>query len=135
MSRLRRHLLWSGLAGLVAGSVLAALGTWLVTSRVVRVLLPYPALVLLFTLIFGGFSLAEVPMMVFAMRRLLVEPRGNYRFVLGLNALFVFFAAVYGTPVLLLTGSLSWGLALCGLGIVRLAASLLFVRQPSRADP
>ena len=67
--------------------------------------------------------------MVFAMRRLLGERRGNYRFVLGLNAFYVFFAAVYGAPVLLLTGSLGWGLALSGLGVVRLMASLLFVRE------
>lgn len=129
MSGLRRDLLLGGLAGLLACGLLATAAAWLSTGGVVKALLPYPLLTLLFALIFGGFSLAEIPLMVFAMRRLLIERQGNYRFVLGLNALFVFFAAVYGTPVLLLTGSLTWGLALCGLGIVRLAASLVFVRE------
>ncbi|MBN1139768.1 MAG: hypothetical protein JXM73_24565, partial [Anaerolineae bacterium] len=54
----------------------------------------------------------------------------NQALAFKLNAVFVFFAAVYGTPVLLLTGNLSWGLALCTLGLARLAASLLFVREP-----
>jgi hypothetical protein len=129
VSRFQRNLLLSGLAGLLACGLLATAAAWLSTGGVVKAPLPYPALTLLFVLIFGGFSLAEIPLMVFAMRRLLIERQENYRFVLGLNALFVFFAAVYGTPVLLLTGNLTWGLALCGLGIVRLAASLLFVRE------
>ena len=53
----------------------------------------------------------------------------------GLNALFVFspyrhgVAAVYGAPVLLLTGDLGWGLALCGLGLLRFVASQLFVHE------
>jgi hypothetical protein len=131
MSRFRRNLLLSGLGGLLACGLLAAVAARLVAGGAVKPLLPYPTLVLLFVLIFGGFSVAEVPMMVFAMRRLLVERKGNYGFVLGLNAFYVFFAAVYGSPVLLLTGHLSWGLALCGLGVVRLMASLVFVREPA----
>ena len=54
--------------------------------------------------------------------------------LLGLNAVFVFFAAVYGVPVLLLTGSMVWGLVLCALGLARLAASLFFVRVPHPSD-
>lgn len=130
MSRFRRNLLLSGLAGLMACGLLAAVAALLVAGGTVRALLPYPTLVLLLVLIFGGFSVAEVPMMVFAMRRLLAERKRNHGFVLGLNAFYVFFAAVYGAPVLLLTGNLSWGLALCGLGILRLVASLALVREP-----
>jgi hypothetical protein len=86
----------------------------------------------LFGLIFGAISLAEIPIMVFTMRRLGVERPGNRRIVLGMNALYVFFAAVYGVPVLLLTGSLIWGLALCGLGVVRFTFSLVFVQEPAQ---
>ena len=100
------------------------------SNGTIPVLLPYPSVTLLLALVFGGFSLAEIPVMVFALRRLLIERQGNRGVVLALNALYVFFAAVYGLPVLLLTGSLGWGLALCGLGAVRLASSLLFLREP-----
>jgi hypothetical protein len=130
MSRFRRNLLASGLGGLVASGLLTAAAIWLVVRGAVHPLLPYRALALLFALVLGAFSVAEIPMMVFAMRRLLVERRANQRFVLGLNAFYVFFAAVYGAPILLLTGDLGWGLTLCGLSIVRWAASLHFVREP-----
>jgi hypothetical protein len=129
MSQLRRNLVLSGLGGLLANGLVAGVSAWLVSSDTLDVLLPFPVVTLLLVLVFGGFSVAEIPIMVCAMRRLLVERRGNYGFVLGLNTIFVFFAAVYGAPVLLLTGSLGWGLALCGLGIARLVASLLFVHE------
>jgi hypothetical protein len=127
----RRILLGSSLVGLLLNGLLAACATWLVTSGSLKVLLPQPLIALLLAVIFGGLSLAEIPVMVFAMRHLLATQQGHHAFVLGLNVLFIFFAAVYGTPVLLLTGSLAWGWILCGLGLVRLAASQLFVREGS----
>jgi hypothetical protein len=116
---------------LLANALLAALAAWLVTSGRLEPLLPFPAIVPLLVAVFSLFSLAEIPVMVVALRRLAVERAGNRGIVLGLNALYVFFAAVYGLPVLLLSGNLGWGLALCGLGVVRLASSLWFVREPA----
>jgi hypothetical protein len=133
MSQFRLRLLLSGLGGLLACGLLTAASVCLVSEGIIAILLPHKVIALLLALILGAFSLAEIPMMVYAMRRLLVERRGNYGFVLGMNALFVFFAAVYGAPVLLLTGSLILGLTLCGFGIVRFFASLLFV-VPSPAE-
>ena len=140
MDRLRRDLLLTGLGGLLLAALLAAGAAWLVTSRTLRPPLPFPLVTWIFAAVFCAFSLAEIPLMVYAMRRLEIERRpdasvagrGNRPAVLGLNALYVFFAAVYGVPVMLLTGSLGWGLALCGLAVVRLAASLLFVPAPDR---
>jgi hypothetical protein len=130
MSRLRLRLLLSGCLGLLACALLAALAAQLVANDIIRPLLPIPAVTVLLGVMFGGFSLAEIPIMVFAMRRLLVERQGNHVIVLALNALYVFFAAVYGVPVLLLTGDIGWGLALCSLGILRLVSSLVFVHSP-----
>jgi hypothetical protein len=136
MNHFRRLVLGSGLAGLLLAGLLAAACTWLVAGGILNPPLPQPPIVVLLAVMFGALSLAEIPMMVFAMRRLAAERRGNYGFVLGLNALFVFFAAVYAAPVLLLTGSLGWGLALAVLSVLRLAASLLFVQVPrSSPDP
>jgi len=131
MTRFRRRLLLSGLAGLTANAALAALATWLSAGGLVTAPLPYPLVTLIAAVVLGGLSLAEIPMMVLAIRHLVAVKSNNQTLALGLNAVFVFFAAIYGVPVLLLTGSLVWGLALCALGLARLAASLLFVREPS----
>jgi hypothetical protein len=130
MSTFRRSLVVSGLVGLSACGLLAALGARLMASGTLEALLPHRLLVLLLGLVLGAFSLAEIPIMVFALRRLAVERRGNRGLVIGLNALYVFFAAVYGLPVLLLTGHLAWGLTLCSFGLLRFVTSLLFVREP-----
>ena len=132
MSPFRRNLLLAGIGGLLASLLLAALSSWLVTSGVLSPPLPYRLVTWLLVIILGVFSLAEIPVMIFAMRRLSAERTGNLRLVAGLNALYVFFAAVYGAPVGLLTGSVDWGLALSTLSMVRLVTSLLFVRE-SRA--
>jgi hypothetical protein len=143
----RYHLLLSGLGGLAADAALAAAAAWLIMNGVIKAPLPYdlahsahapglPTVVtLLTTVTFAGFSLAEIPIMVLAMRRLAAERPSNHAFVLGLNAIFCFFAAVYGVLVLLLTGSIVPGLALCALGVVRLMASLLFVHEPQVIAP
>ena len=132
MSPFRRNLLLAGIGGLLASLLLAALSSWLVTSGVLSPPLPYRLVTWLLVIILGVFSLAEIPVMIFAMRRLSAERTGNLRLVAGLNAVYVFFAAVYGAPVGLLTGSVDWGLALSTLSMVRLVTSLLFVRE-SRA--
>jgi hypothetical protein len=134
MTRFRRQLVLSGFAGLMASAALAALAVWLIVSGLIKAPLPHPLVILLATAVLGSLSLAEIPMMVLAIRHLAAERPNDQALVMGLTALFVFFAAVYGAPVILLTGSLIWGLALCALGIVRLAASLLLVREPHSSD-
>jgi hypothetical protein len=130
--RKRAGVLLSGLAGLAATTLLAGAAAWLVGSGRLKAPLPLTAVALLFAVVFGAISLAEIPIMVFAMRRLLVERRGNRRLVLGLNALYVSFAAVYALPVFLLSGHLPLGWALSGLALARFASSLLFVREGDR---
>jgi hypothetical protein len=119
------------MGGLLACGLLAATATWLVTLGTLKPPLPHQAVTLLLVVVFGAFSIAEIPMMIFALRRLAAERMENQGAVLGLNALYVFFAAVYAVPVLLLTGSVGWGLALCGLGLVRFLTSLAFVHEPA----
>ncbi|MEJ2212324.1 MAG: hypothetical protein P8129_25330 [Anaerolineae bacterium] len=128
-SRFRTRLLLSGLAGLLLAGLLAGLTVVLLLASVIEPPFSFLPLTLLLVVILGGFSLAEIPIMVFALRRLAVERRSNYGVVLGLNVLYVSFAVVYGLPVLLLTGDLLWGLGLCALSAVRLASSQLFVRE------
>jgi len=131
MSRFRARLLFSGLAGLLLAGLATGLGLGLLAAEVIRPPFSWLPLTLLLVVILGGFSLAEIPLMVFALRRLAAERRGNLGPVVGLNALYVAFAVVYGLPVLLLTGDRIWGLLLCGLSLVRLASSQLLVREPA----
>ena len=132
MSRFRRNIILAGIGGWLASLLLAAISSWVVISGILKPPLPHRPVTLLLVLILGGISIAEIPVMTFAMRRLSSERSDNHRLVFGLNALYVFFAAVYGVPVTLLTGSVGWGLALCGLSVVRLVASLALVREPTQ---
>jgi heme/copper-type cytochrome/quinol oxidase subunit 4 len=125
----------SGLVGLFLCGLLTTIAVWLVASGTIRPPLPYPAVTLLFIVVFGAFSVAEIPVMVFAMHRLVVERKSNYGVVMGMNALYVSFAGVYALPVVLFTGSISGGLALSAFGIVRFAASLLRIREPLPGGP
>ena len=125
----------SGLIGLVAGGLLTGGSTWIVSERLIPILLPLPLITWVLGLLFAVVSVAEIPMMIYTMRRLLIERSSNYGFVLGLNALFVFFAAVYALPVLLFTGSIGWGLALSALSFVRLIVSLIFVPPHKESSP
>lgn len=129
MSRFHRNLLMSGLGGLLAGGLLAVVAAQLVITGVITPPLPWPPVTILSVLVLGAFSLVEIPMMVFSMRRLLAERPENQGVVMGLNAVYVFFAAVYGVPVLLLSGNVGWSLALCTLCVVRFVTSLIFVRE------
>lgn len=132
VSRFSRNVLLSGLGGVIACGLAAAISTWLIGSSTITPPLPHALITLLLVVVFGCFSLAEIPLMVMTMRRLGAERPENLGFVWGLNSLYVFFAAVYGLPVLLITGDIGWGLALCGLGIARFVTSLAFVREPHR---
>jgi hypothetical protein len=130
MSRIRLLVLLSGFFGLLVCALLAAIAAQLISHDIISPLLPFRAVTALLTFMLAGFSLAEIPLMVYAMRRLLLERQGNHVIVLALNALYVSFAAVYGVPLLLLTGDVGWGLALCSLGILRLVSSVIFVHEP-----
>lgn len=130
MSRFRARLLASGAAGLLVAGLATGLALMLLARDVVTPPFSWLPVTLLLVVILGGFSVAEVPLMVFALRRLAAERRDNQVAVVGLNAIFVAFAVVYGLPVLLLTGDLLWGLLLCGLSLVRLASSQRWVRVP-----
>jgi hypothetical protein len=130
MNHFRRNMLISGFAGLLACLLLAAFSAWLVTGGQVKPPLPpFLPLTLVLVVILGGFSLLEVPLMVYALRRLAIERQANQKAIVGMNTLYVAFAAAYGLPILFITGDLPWSLALCSLSLVRFVSTLLFVRE------
>jgi hypothetical protein len=125
----RRRVALSGLVGVAGGATLTAGAVFLL--RRTGLTPPISGLwtwALLAFLLF--FSLAEIPVMIFGMRRMASSPSGM-RLAVLINAAFTFFAAVYALPFLLLTGRIGVGVALAGLGLVRLAGALLFISQKS----
>lgn len=116
---------WSGLCGLalailltvgVAGAVWCGWPPLVVTSAGRFVVLCAALL----------FSLAELPFMVVALRKL-VAAAGPEWIVALANGAFVFFAAVYAAPYTLLTGDVPLGAALAGLSLGRLGVSVALV--------
>jgi hypothetical protein len=120
---LRSRLALSGLAGIAGGAALMG-GALFVSQR--SGLTPLITgrtgmLALLAFVLF--FSLGEIPLMIYALRRL-TGSAGGARPAMLTNAAFTFFGAVYAAPFLLLTGQVEVSLALAGLCLVRLAGAL-----------
>jgi hypothetical protein len=122
---LRSQLVLSGGMGLAGGAVLTG-GTLFLLWRMELA----PVITGLGTWVLLGFlllfSLAEIPVMIFGMRQMIIVAWGTRLAVLT-NGVFTSFAAVYAAPFLLLTGRVGIGLGLASLGLVRFAGALLFV--------
>jgi hypothetical protein len=120
---LRSRLALSGLAGIAGGAALmgGALFVWQRSGLTPLITGQRGMLALLGFVLF--FSLGEVPLMIYALRRLTASAAG-VRPALATNAAFTFFSAVYAAPFLLLTGQVAVSLALAGLCLVRLAGAL-----------
>ena len=131
MGRFRRSLALSGLAGLLTGALLTSGSLWLVASGTLSPPLPYRIVEIVLVIVLTAISLLEIPLMIFAIRRLASGSSGNNRRIAAvINGLFVLFAAVYAVPVSLLTGNMVWTLILSALCIIRFATSMAFVREP-----
>ncbi len=124
----RSSLILTGLAGLVGAIFLTALCLFITIQGWIPTLLSDPAFAWGLFLFLGAFSVAEIPVMIFGMRRILAShnPKAGY-VTLFTNAAYTFFAAVYAAPFILLTGRLWSGVALASLALARFLASLVFV--------
>ncbi len=123
--RLRSQFVLSGGLGLAGGAVLTGGTLFLLWRMELAPLITGLGMWMLlgFLLLF---SLAEIPVMIFAMRQMVIASSGAWLAVLT-NAVFTSFAAVYAAPFLLLTGKVGIGVGLAGLGLVRFAGALVFV--------
>ncbi|MBI4786596.1 MAG: hypothetical protein HY782_06075 [Chloroflexi bacterium] len=69
-------------------------------------------------------ALAEMPMMVVAMRNMARSPSTPRGILLGTNAGYTAFASVYACIFVLATGQVSGGLALAALGMLRFVSGV-----------
>jgi hypothetical protein len=140
----RLRLALAGGLGLVANAaVMLALGYWrgaqegpgwLLALLERRAPASADLIILIIALVLLAFALAEIPVMIVALRAMQRSPSRPARLIEWLTALFVFFAAVYGGLLVLLTLRLDLGLVIAGTGILRLMAvalGLVGFRKPS----
>jgi hypothetical protein len=124
----RNNLILTGLIGLLGAVLLTALALLLMQANFIPILVSnslYGWGLFLFLLFF---SVVEIPVMILGMRRMAASSNPKAKYVtLAVNAGYVFFAAVYAIPFILLTGWLGWGVALAGLTVIRFVSSILFL--------
>ncbi len=121
------RLIVPGVAGVTAGAALTAVAVWVATSHTVPRSVPTGPLTWAALSLALFFSLAELPLMIFALRRM--AGAVPHPMMVLTTAAFVFFAAFYAAPFTILTGQVVIGVALAGLCLVRLACVILFVRE------
>ncbi len=119
---MKRALALSGFIGLLFGAGIYAGASVLTTLLPILVQGVVGAAIIFAIVLF--FSLAEMPMMLFALRQMTrrTNPR---RMVIIVFSLYVMFASVYASIFVLLTGQVVWGLALALLCAVRFASGVL----------
>jgi hypothetical protein len=124
----RSNVVICGLIGLV-GAILLTAGCLAVMNQG-----SIPALLTGFTLVWGMFlflavfSVAEIPLMLLAMRRIAASANRRATYVALLTVTgYTFFAAVYAAPFILLTGYVWAGAALAGLSLARFISVLAFL--------
>ncbi|RME74367.1 MAG: hypothetical protein D6784_10075 [Chloroflexi bacterium] len=124
----RTELALSGLVGLAAAGLATGLTILIVRQPWMPQVITRPVWVWTLFLMLGGISAAEIPVMVYGMRRMAARPGRSVRYLLWLtNGFYVFFAAVYAAPYILLTSRPGTGAVLAGLSLIRFISSLLFL--------
>ncbi len=124
----RNSVILTGLVGLVGAVILTALCLFVMATELLPALVTRPLYgwgLFLFLLVF---SVAEIPVMIFGIRRIATSanPRAKYVALL-VNAGYVFFAAVYAVPFILLTGWLGLGTVLAALSFIRFISAIIYL--------
>jgi hypothetical protein len=124
----RHRLILTGLTGLGGAVILTALCLFFIAWNIIPVLVNSPIFAWGLFLFLLVFSVAEIPLMIFGIRRIAASPnpRSKYVVLLAITG-YVFFAAVYAAPFFLLTGWLGLGLVLAALSLVRFMTVLVYL--------
>ena len=135
----RSSVVWTGLFGLIGAIILTALCVVVMLSGRIPALFSQSLFVWGLFLFLLFFTVVEIPVMVFSMKRIAVSPNPRAKYVVLItNTGFVFFAAVYAVPFILLAGhstiNLLVGVLLAGLAFVRFFSSLIFLPEQQHAQ-
>jgi hypothetical protein len=124
----RTRIALTGLAGFIGAVISTVFCIGVVRQAWYPPLITNSVIVLSLFAFLAVFSVAEIPVMIFGLRRLAASgnPRTNI-IVLITTGAYTFFAAVYAAPFILLTGNLWAGAALAGLSVVRFISAVTFL--------
>ncbi|MDM8518594.1 hypothetical protein QUF64_01000 [Anaerolineales bacterium HSG6] len=129
----RKNLIFTSLIGLVGALLLTLLSIVVVRLEWVPIIFSYYILAYIF---FGSFlilSLAEVPLMLYAMHQIANSKNPSARKALLMtNTGYVAFGAIYGAMFIVLTGYEELGALLALLSVARFVTSLIFLRNTSQ---
>jgi hypothetical protein len=134
----RTSVVWTGIVGLSGALILTALSLFIMLSGWLPPLLSQPIFVWGLFVFLLFFTLAEIPVMIFGMRRIAASPNPRAKHVALLtNVGFTFFAAVYAVPFILLAGHtpprLAVGLLLASMAIIRFFFSIVYLPEKKYA--
>jgi hypothetical protein len=126
----RANVVLTGLVGLIGAVGLTALCLFIMAQSWLPRLVSRSVFVWGIFLFLAFFSIIEIPLMLYAIRRIAsgANPKARY-IALPTNVGYVFFAAVYAAPFILLTGEVWFGVALAMLSLARLIAAIIFLPQ------
>ena len=122
----RRNITLAGGVGVIAGIIAIAAIIAFRPAEWPALLAPYPIVHWAIFVFLGGISLAEMPLMIFTLRKLIADNVSPVVILLIVVA-FVFFAGVYALPNLLLTEKLWMGITLSMLIFLRWILSVIFL--------
>ena len=120
----------TGLIGLVGATLLATVCFIIMAQGWLPVLVIRPIFVWGIWLFVTFFSIIEIPVMIVGIQRIAANANPKAKYVaLLVNAGYVFFAAMYAAPFILLTGNLWLGAVLAALSLVRFVTAFIFLPQ------
>lgn len=136
----RSSIILSGILGLLGTIILTTVAIFLASSGRVPILIESPFFTWALFLFLLLISLAEIPVMIYSMRRIIDggHPKTKY-IVLLTNFGYVLFAGVYAVPFILLTGKstleLAAGVLLGALGFVRFISAVILIPGRESYEP
>ena len=126
----RASVVLTGLIGLLGAVGLTALCFFIMAQGWLPRLVSRPVFLWGIFLFLAFFSIVEIPLMVYAIRRIAGGDNPRARPIAYLtNVGYVFFAGVYAAPFILLTGEMWLGAALAMLSLARLIAVIIYLPQ------
>ncbi|MDM8527062.1 hypothetical protein QUF58_02515 [Anaerolineales bacterium HSG24] len=125
----RKNFLITSLIGLGGAILLTAQSILVVRLGWIPTVFSHYILVYIFCGSFFILSVAEIPLMLYAMHQITKSDNPSAgKALLGTNIGYIVFGAIYGAMFILLTGYEELGIALSMLSMVRFATSLIFLR-------
>lgn len=124
----RSSIILTGSIGLIAAIILTGFCLFVMAQEWIPTLIARQTYVWALCSFLIFFSVAEIPFMIFGIRRIAASANPKAKYVaLVTNAGYTFFGAVYAAPFILLTGWLGLGIALAALSLLRFFTAIFFL--------